>query len=538
MTKRLMAGLPAILAALVLAPSSFAQVLITVTPTSSPNEIQTNHAAQTTDPSTQGAGILVTGSLLAVSSLTTTTLIIAYPATVTSAPAFCGGTTCANGLIPPEDPITIVGASGLFANVANPKLNTSLRRIEVDLPGSPASTPNSSSGFFRISGIRLDLNGLSGPVTATASLSNPANNYLLSNTAFTAINAVGAGIVTGGVAIGARTGQTNLGTATILTNRTVAKGTASLLITGGFAGAWRNRTQLSNSGTALNNATENSTQIQLTFANIPMGVTLTLSVNGNFATATSPVAEFCISPGCNGVTGTGIAGTTTVGSTSNTAVLEMVNPSLTSTPTVEVDISGISVSSTAAVTTPGVITVTASMAPFCTAATDSSGVPTLANGYPCFTETDVGPVIVVNIVPGSTTFLIPFALVQPPFDTGIAIANTSTDPGSLTFTFFPTYNDVTRGPTPFSFTTGSPPPPWLGIASNGTVLPGATAAGMLSSILIAAGLPVNFEGYVFITANFVCAHGTATISDFKTYSLTANVLILQGTGPCPTGLDQ
>src|SRR5260370_27877106 len=95
-SKILMPVLPAILVALFLAPSSFGQFIVTVPPTSSPNEIQTNHAAQTTDPSIQGGGIVVTGSLLAVSPLTTTTLILTYPATVTSAPAFCGATACAN----------------------------------------------------------------------------------------------------------------------------------------------------------------------------------------------------------------------------------------------------------------------------------------------------------------------------------------------------------------------------------------------------------------------------------------------------------
>jgi len=31
---------------------------------------------------------------------------------------------------------------------------------------------------------------------------------------------------------------------------------------------------------------------------------------------------------------------------------------------------------------------------------------------------------------------------------------------------------------------------------------------------------------VFIQANFLNGHGTATISDFRTYSLTSNVLVL------------
>ena len=48
----------------------------------------------------------------------------------------------------------------------------------------------------------------------------------------------------------------------------------------------------------------------------------------------------------------------------------------------------------------------------------------------------------------------------------------------------------------------------------------------MSQLLTAAGQTGTFTGYVFIQANFLGAHGTATISDFRTYSLTANVLVL------------
>jgi len=274
-----MPGLLAILVALTLAPSSFAQVQITITPTPAPNEIQTNHAAQTADPATTGAGILITGALLAASPLTTTVLSLTYPAIITSAPPNCdtttslttantpaalggnAGTACTTAPgVPPEDPIQIIGATGVFAGVTNLKLNTNLKRIQVDLPGFPSSPGNTQSGSFRITGLRVDMNGVSAPVNATAGLGSAANNYLLSTTTYSAVNGTGAGIAS--VAIGARTGQPNLGTAAILTNRTVPKGTASVLITGGFAGAFRTRTQLSNGGTPLGtiNANGNSTQ--------------------------------------------------------------------------------------------------------------------------------------------------------------------------------------------------------------------------------------------------------------------------------------
>src|SRR5207245_6571313 len=100
--------------------------------------------------------------------------------------------------------------------------------------------------------------------------------------------------------------------------------------------------------------------------------------------------------------------------------------------TIEVDITDTIVSSTAAVTTPGTITVTATMSPVCTTNLDASGSPIETNGYPCFTEADVGPVTIVNIIPTSTTMLMPYAITSPPFDTGLAVANTTADPFAIT----------------------------------------------------------------------------------------------------------
>ena len=54
---------------------------------------------------------------------------------------------------------------------------------------------------------------------ATASLSNTANNYLLTTTSITVITALGAGI--GSLTQGADSGQPDLGTATVFTNGTI-----------------------------------------------------------------------------------------------------------------------------------------------------------------------------------------------------------------------------------------------------------------------------------------------------------------------------
>jgi len=165
-----------------------------------------------------------------------------------------------------------------------------------------------------------------------------------------------------------------------------------------------------------------------------------------------------------------------------------------------------------------------------------TNLPSEANGFPSFVDLEVGPVTIVNIVPANTTMLMPYAITLAPFDTGLAIANTTADPfgtgsggatpasGTLTLNFYPTV--ATGAGTSFQLTTSSTVRPGAGLSSDGTLAAGATWTVLLSQLLTAAGQTGNFTGYVFIQTNFLNAHGTATISDFRTYSLTANVLVL------------
>jgi hypothetical protein len=514
------------LAFFAMASSSFAQVSISLIPDPSPGEVQTNNNAQTASPGVSGAGILISGSLIANSPLTTTTLRIAYPSPITSSPA----TFTPAASIPPADPIRIEGATGVFASVSNPVLNTTNSRIEIQLTAFPAiSGGNNQSGSFRLVGVRIDANGKSGAQSVTASLDSSANNYILTTTSATVINAISPGVGTmavGGRPINGPAG--NSGTATIFTNRTIPDNAASLLITEGFAAAWRTATQSSNSGVAV----PNGTQIRLTFNGVPTGVTLTLTANAGDASNNRTVA-------LSSATITSSATTTVV---SFTGTSSGTIPSLTAVDQVEVQIA-VSANSTAAVTTPGAISVTATMFPIGEALNNTTstqlGLPQLGSSgaYPTFTQLDVGPVTVVNIVAASTTMLIPLAEKVGPFDTGISVANTTNDPfgaggggatpsaGTLRFDFFP--STATGAGTACFLQTSATSRPGVGIASDGTVPAGATYLALLSQLLplsnCAAG---DFFGYIFVTANFLNAHGQATISDFRTYSLATNVLVL------------
>jgi hypothetical protein len=522
---KMMLGVLTMFVFFALASNSFAQVSISLIPDPSSGEIQTNNNAQTASPGTSGAGVLVSGALIANSPLTETKLRITYPSPITSSPAgFISTSAGVGGAIPSQDPIRIEGATGVFSGVSsNPVLNTTNSRIEITLP---ASANNTSSGSFRLVGVRIDANGKSGAQTATASLDSSANNYILTTTSFTVINAIGNGI--GTMALGARAGNTNNGTATIFTNRTIPDSVGSIVITEGFASAFRTNTQTSNSGVAVTNGTN----IRLTFNGVPTGVTLALTANAGDSSNSRGVA----------LSGTSITSTATTTTISFTGTGSGAGgaPSLTATDSVEIDFS-VTANSTAAVTTPGTISVTATLAPIGVATNNDTstalGLPTSVGGYPTFTQLDVGPVTVVNIVAASTTLLIPLAEKVGPFDTGISVANTNTDPfgvggggatptaGTLRFDFFP--STATGAGTACFLQTSATARPGVGIASDGTVPSGATYLALLSQLLplsnCAAG---DFFGYIFLTANFLNAHGQATISDFRTYSLASNVLVL------------
>jgi hypothetical protein len=524
----MMVGVLTMLVFFAMASSSFAQVSISLIPDPSAGEIQTNNNAQTASPGTSGAGILVSGALIANSPLTTTTLRITYPSPITSAPAgFTQGpvpVAGVGGAIPTADPIRIEGATGVFATVGVPVLNTTNSRIEITLPAFPGG--NTQSGSFRLVGVRIDANGKSGAQTATASLDSSANNYILTTTSVTVINAIGNGI--GSMALGARGGNTNNGTATIFTNRTIPDNLASIVITEGFASAFRTSTQSSNSGAAV----QNGTNIRLTFNGVPNGVTIALVANAGDANNNRGVSLTSSS-----ITAT--ATTTTISFTGSGGGAGGA-PSLTATDTVEIQMT-VSANSTAAVTTPGTVSVTATLAPIGTAVNNDQptalGLPTQVAGYPTFVQLDVGPVTVVNIVAASTTLLIPLIEKVGAFDTGISIANTNSDPfgsggggatpsaGTVRFDFFP--STATGAGTACFLQTSATARPGTGIASDGTIASGATYLVLLSQLLPASNCAAgDFFGYVFITANFLNAHGTATITDFRTFSLATSPLVL------------
>jgi len=350
-------------------------------------------------------------------------------------------------------------------------------------------------------------------VNAAYSLTNSANNYVLSTQSGTHIQALGPGVAS--VAVGGRTATSvNSGTATIFTNRLPVDPTASFVVTEGNAAAWRSPTQLTTNATA----TPNSTQIQLTFNGLVTGVTLPITINDKSSTLGLTLSAATVTAAANVIT------------------IGFTNTSLTAAEAFQVDIGPIAQPAATVTLTPSVISVTATMSPIGVGLA-ANQAPTLVGGFPRFAQADIGPVTIVNIIAANTTLLVPFAVKGAPYDTGIAIANTTADPfgatgggatasaGSLRLDFFPRLPTGGAG-TPFTLHTDATHRPGIGLSADGTLASGATWTALLSELMASAGVSGDFTGYIFIQANFVDAHGAPFVSDFRKFTSFTPMLVL------------
>jgi hypothetical protein len=538
-----MIGLMAMMLMLAFSSSSFAQVQLQIFNTASPGEIVTNKTANTSDPTSTGSGILVSGQLIAVSPLTTTGLILTFPGPITSAGVndrtwggVHGGTGPLAGTyghqVPSVDPIRIEGATGLFANVtAITTINFANGTIRITLPCWNAADPacgngnNNQSGSFRLVGVRIDANGKTAPLNVTASLSSSANNYIApGNSSLPIINSLGPGIAS--MTQSAVTGS-NDGAFLVFSNQAsgnFADSLATMVIQEGFAAAWRTPTQASTSTTPL----PNGTNIRLTFNGLPSGFSITIT------TRSSSSAR----PGVNMPAAVTLTRSST--NPSPSTVISFSSTNLTGVENLQLDL--VLGGSTSSTLSPGNITVTATMDPIGdvfatgTSATNRNDYPTEANGYLIFAQADVGPLTIGAIAPANTVMLIPYAVKSGFYDTGIAIANTSKDPfgsagggatpaaGNITFTLYPR-TDTGAG-TERTVVTSATIRPGVGLATDGTLAAGGTWTGLVTDLLTAAGQTGDFFGYIFIQCNFVVGHGASYIFDGRGFTSASPVLIL------------
>jgi len=155
-------------------------------------------------------------------------------------------------------------------------------------------------------------------------------------------------------------------------------------------------------------------------------------------------------------------------------------------------------------------------------------------------ESPAANLLLLSPSTAATVLLMPYVSTSPGWDTGVAIANTTEDPGTtllgftgavpqsgtITFYFFPQNNATAM----FSYTTGTclNGDPGSGLVTGtGRVQAGGTYVALLSNVVACAGGTNPFAGYVIAVANFTNAHGIFTVSNFSTvaaYSALMEVL--------------
>ena len=166
---------------------------------------------------------------------------------------------------------------------------------------------------------------------------------------------------------------------------------------------------------------------------------------------------------------------------------------------------------------PGTTTVNLSYAPTPTAAFTASAAAAASSTLPIprFADTSTAANSFIIAV-CQTALLYPYATNVTGFETGIAVANTSTDPfgtagqqGTCTFNLYGGSTTATgTGPAPAPFTSPS--------VATGTVY-ATTLTGMGAS---------GFTGYVIAVCNFQYAHGYAAVSDVGVRNFVTSYLAL------------
>lgn len=581
---KMMFGILAVVMVLTLAQSGYAQLSISVTGNPNPTADSVGVTEFTNDP-TQNTGIVITGTVLSDAPFTGGRLRFTFPSNITNACTKASSTTstgCAasvNG--PVNDQVRISLATGVFTGAAVVSVDAAANRVDITLPCSmgPGGTPifatgapptmQGQTGTMILQGVFIDASAVTTfPASATVSTTSgsgitngPGNvaecpvatsvstaDVILNSTTVPVINASAQGIgavATGGIPLTVSTptsgngpngvfiGQgscggsdpfhADCGVATIYTSRTVPKSIATFTVKEGFSYAWyhNDSTQFAGADLTTGTITTNDASFQLTFNGIPAGVTLNLAIQS----FTSPSG---INPTLTNAT---------ITTANNTSIIHWNGDlSTTSTDWIAFRITGITVPTSGTLTAGG-ITVSAKMYPTGTALDLSGGTGSVAivtTAFPRFIDTAVGSATVVNIVPANTTLLIPFAVAAGAFDTGIAIANTSTDPfgslgamaqsGSVQVTLFP--STATGAGTSVGFTTSATKKAGSGIAADGTIASGATWTVNLSELLPLAGQTGGFTGYIFIQANFLPAHGSAYVYNGAGFTSSTNVLVL------------
>jgi len=444
-----------------------------------------------------------------------------------------------NGITPLVASVTISGSTSLPVN--NPVLDAGFIQPGLSTSFSAATQSGVANTFLQCNSVSLGNNSVSAENNSFVGVLKYTENF---GTAFKTRVAPGPPPPGSPNA----NGQTGVGTALQNVPGVIYNSESGFVIpvgyfglTGGFV------SQLTQVGLA-----DYGTRLKAVFNNIPAGVHVYVTVTNLASTATGNVttitggnvvqpagnsaSSFALlvngetTPDGNGVvpflaptfqtgTGTGVVGLSEVlqSNGSGTAVWEVVN---TNPSTNESFVFGVWTSYTANqnANSPAVGTATvnqsyAPTAPAFPAAAGSSASGTLS--LPRFADTSTAR-NVLSIQLCQTLLLYPFVTNQNGFDTGIAIANTTTDPIGTS---------PQAGICKLTWYDGTGKFPPTGIVGTDLTKEPPVATGTVQTNL-ASVLAPGFQGYMFAQCNFQLAHGFAFVSDLGARNLAMGYLAL------------
>jgi hypothetical protein len=400
--------------------------------------------------------------------------------------------------------ITVNGGSavGLVTNISGALTDLPAGRLVLQI--TPGATNITAIG---VTGIRVNIAGNPTLTSLSAIVTATGNAFVGGQTSIVVVSSIASAIAS----VGTGVPSTALNNISSVSPASSLPGTVQVAITEGFLNAW----------------VPNSI-VGVTFSAPPAGITLTVPATINATGGTNP-AGFTFSTATGGAAApapitslTAAAGLTVY---YKLTTLGATSPVTSETLTVPV---GVALSVGAVLPLPqSTASVTAvDMYPKLGAFPDFAGsVIPQYSGTTC----QKGPVQILAIIAANTNLLIPYATTAAGYDTGLAIANTTTDPftgtnsavkqnGSITFVFYP------QTGTSFTYTTGATSP-GEGLTA-GVLNTGGLYTVLLSRLLTAASAPAAFSGYIVVTVNATNAHGQYFISDFSSFTNGALMPVL------------
>ncbi|MDA2933640.1 hypothetical protein MYX82_04795 [Acidobacteria bacterium AH-259-D05] len=358
----------------------------------------------------------------------------------------------------------------------------------------PLTFSSATTGSVTISGVRVDVAG-----TTLTDLS-----VSISTTVVSIVAGQNTTKVVNGIAAPTSAGKSSDTKAAILDDGTIVVSAGTLFIDEKFASAWTSVTQEAG-------AADNGYQLKLVIAGgtLPTGVTLDL-------TAVS-----------SSVSGTVSFSATTLSSSTTKSTISFTDTDLATEEDFKIQFEvKVKTSGSGAISKPlTAINVTATV---------QSDPDDTTTKIPRFVPTALpsGGQTVFNIVSTITNLLYTFTTWDGSigFDTGIDVANTSSDPfvvnsatatsGGLTFHFFPRGGGASFS---YSTTAGSP---GTGLESDGTLASGGSYTVLVSELITAAGQSGPFTGYIIVVCSFTHGHGEGFILDGTTIAQTLNALVI------------